>query len=337
MDVIGAAEPAFSAPIARFIRALRPTGAPRVRIRDREPGRRLGRFRLTFYWMATERRDRRQITLYRRSCRPIARVSRRFASRLVMEGTGALLDGRTVNVAGRCRCGFSPCFSVLGAGERWGVGVGDRPLTPYRSVAVDPRVVPIGTHLYIRELDGVHIPGRPPWGGFVHDGCVVADDRGGGVRGHQLDLYALGRGAWLTLMRRYHLSRVTVDAGGARCAGEHARAAAPPRAVAPASATQPVRSRRSPSMRSSGQYSSTRFLPVFFARYSARSDSSISSSALAAPLSGKAAIPNEALVAITWSSRLIRHSAISARIRSAWLYASSIPVRGSTIANSSPP
>ena len=38
------------------------------------------------------------------------------------------------------------------------------------------------------------MPGRAPWGGFVHDGCVVADDTGGGIDGNRLDLF-VGRKA----------------------------------------------------------------------------------------------------------------------------------------------
>ena len=34
-----------------------------------------------------------------------------------------------------------------------------------------------------------------PWGGYVHDGCVVADDIGGGIDGNQLDLF-VGRKAY---------------------------------------------------------------------------------------------------------------------------------------------
>jgi len=33
------------------------------------------------------------------------------------------------------------------------------------------------------------MPGRAPYGGWKHDGCVVADDTGGGIRGKQLDLF----------------------------------------------------------------------------------------------------------------------------------------------------
>lgn len=193
---------------------------------DTAPGKygpRKGRFQLTYYWMADEKRrkSRRKVRLYNKDCKPIAKVSSTFAARLELEGTGMLSDGRVVNVAGTCKCDKSPCFFVVNEDhKRWGVGVGDRPLSPFRSVAVDPSLVSIGANLYIPELDGLVMPGAPPWGGFVHDGCVIADDRGGGVAGKQLDFFMVRRPYYDAFHRRHRLTQVTVHAGGDRCARE---------------------------------------------------------------------------------------------------------------------
>jgi 3D (Asp-Asp-Asp) domain-containing protein len=130
-----------------------------------------------------------RVTLYAggTDCQPIANVSAEFASEIEMQGTGKLRDGRVVNIWGACGCEHSPCFRVTG--NQWGTAGSGRPLSPFRTVAVDPKIVPLGTLLYVPALEGRQMPGRAPWGGFVHDGCVVADDTGGGIDGHQLDFF----------------------------------------------------------------------------------------------------------------------------------------------------
>jgi 3D (Asp-Asp-Asp) domain-containing protein len=137
-----------------------------------------------------------QVTLYARnggSCDPISEVSREFASQLRIQGTGKLRDGRVLNIWGHCPCSTSPCFKVTAA--QWGTAGSGRQLHPFRTVAVDPKVIKLGSLLHVPLLEGRTMPGRPPWGGFVHDGCVVADDVGGGIKGHQLDLF-VGRKGW---------------------------------------------------------------------------------------------------------------------------------------------
>ena len=77
--------------------------------------------------------------------------------------------------------------------QQWGTAGSGRPLQPFRTVAVDPKLIKLGSLLYVPLLEGRTMPGRAPWGGFVHDGCVVADDTGGGINGKQLDLFVGAR------------------------------------------------------------------------------------------------------------------------------------------------
>jgi 3D (Asp-Asp-Asp) domain-containing protein len=135
------------------------------------------------------------VTLYSGTdgCEPIAEVSREFAAQLALQGTGKLKDGRVLNVWGHCSCDHTPCFKVTDT--QWGTAGAGKPLQPFRTVAVDPRVIKLGTLLYVPLLEGRTMPGRAPWGGFIHDGCVVADDTGGGIDGNQLDLF-VGRKAY---------------------------------------------------------------------------------------------------------------------------------------------
>jgi 3D (Asp-Asp-Asp) domain-containing protein len=136
-----------------------------------------------------------QVTLYAGGgkCEPIAEVSKEFASQLALQGTGKLHDGRVLNIWGACNCGRSPCFQVTQA--QWGTAGSGRALQPFRTVAVDPKVVKLGSLLYVPLLEGRVMPGREPWGGYVHDGCVIADDTGGHIAGNRLDLF-VGRKAY---------------------------------------------------------------------------------------------------------------------------------------------
>lgn len=155
------------------------------------------------------------VALYdRKTCKAIARVDRDYAQILSIQGTGKLRDGRIVNSAGACRCPRSPCWAEVESA--WGIGPVGR-LTPFRSVAVDTKLIKLGTLLYVPELDGVRMPGKAPLGGFVHDGCVIADDRGGGIGGKEIDFF-VGKKAYLqSLDVRHRLKRVTVYPGKGRC------------------------------------------------------------------------------------------------------------------------
>ncbi len=133
------------------------------------------------------------VTVFADGCKPIAEVSREFALQLEIQGTGKLRDGRVLNVSGRCACDLSPCFKVTQA--QWGTGGNGHALQPFRTVAVDPKMIKLGALLYVPLLEGRQMPGRAPWGGFIHDGCVVADDVGGGIKDKQLDLF-VGRKGW---------------------------------------------------------------------------------------------------------------------------------------------
>ncbi len=181
---------------------------------------RLGRFKITYYWVANEpSTSKGQVAIVDRSCKRLAKVSKTFRKKLQLEGSGRLKDGRMISKAGGCKCG-SPCYWVTGEEHSWGSGVANRPLKPFRSIAVDPKEVRIGSSLYVAELDGLTMPGAGGEGGFVHDGCVVADDRGGGVRGKQIDLFAARREHYYNFFSRNKITRVNVYKGGKRCSAK---------------------------------------------------------------------------------------------------------------------
>src|SRR5690349_5712788 len=127
----------------------------------------LGQFSITFYYVigedeiapkqpandntdtelaATTSQD--QVALYEAgTCREIAEVSHDFAHQLAIQGSGKLKDGRVLNIWGRCACERTPCFKVTE--NQWGTAGSNHPLQPFRTVAVDPKVVKLGSLLYV--------------------------------------------------------------------------------------------------------------------------------------------------------------------------------------------
>jgi len=57
-------------------------------------------------------------------------------------------------------------------------------VVPMRTVAIDPKIVPKGSVVYIPETVGLPVPG-----GGVHDGMWYASDTGGAIRGAMIDLF----------------------------------------------------------------------------------------------------------------------------------------------------
>jgi hypothetical protein len=173
-------------------------------------------FALRFYWLALEGdyRDPARagnvprsgrgtkvpenswVELYTREGYFFARVPETFAFALRLEGSGLMMDGRVVNYRGECQFGYGTCYEQLDIDVHpFGRGAGWRPLIPFKSVAVDPRVIKIGEPLYIPEFDGLQLPD-----GSIHDGCVRADDTGGGIKGRKMDFFVVTYGNFRFLL-----------------------------------------------------------------------------------------------------------------------------------------
>lgn len=61
-------------------------------------------------------------------------------------------------------------------------------LVPFRSIAVDPTVVPLGTSLFIPDARGVTVT-LPNGESVAHDGYFFAADRGGAIKGNHIDVF----------------------------------------------------------------------------------------------------------------------------------------------------
>lgn len=171
----------------------------------------VGRALVTFYWVVDETspkyRGEPSAVLRDPRGRVIARTHPKFKLDLVRQGSGWLKDGRTViyikKVAGESRFRVSK--------SKYGLGTTGCRLIPYRTIAVDPRFVALGTKLYIPQLKGALLPD-----GTTHDGMFIAADRGH-FRGAHVDLFvgAGSRGARPFIRKGFgSRSRVTVYAAG---------------------------------------------------------------------------------------------------------------------------
>jgi len=138
----------------------------------------------------------RWVEMYTKEGYFFGRVQERYACSLRLEGSGLMMDDRIVNYTGPCKYGYGTCFEQLDTTEfPFGRGAGTRPLIPFKSVAVDPKVIAIGEPLYIPEFDGMILPD-----GSIHDGCVRADDTGGGIKKRKMDFFVVTYGNFRFLL-----------------------------------------------------------------------------------------------------------------------------------------
>ena len=99
-------------------------------------------------------------------------------------------------------------YHAGGGGATGNDSLGCRPIA-MRTVAVDPRVIPRRTRLFIRETLGMRLPD-----GTLHDGYWYASDTGGAIRGAKIDLYTgHGRGSMSPAMPLNMRTLTVIEAG----------------------------------------------------------------------------------------------------------------------------
>ena len=188
-------------------------------------GRVLGTFRNTYYDFPNEADHAGPVvSLMNASCEPITMVPRGFYEAVCVQGSGSLKAGGTVSFARRdCACaevcprtGQRICFDALDrATFPWGRGAAGTPITPLRTIAADTAVLPMGTVVYIPDLDGAP---RDETGDTL-DGCFVVEDRGMKVKGEHVDIFTGEPAQTAMLNERVPSNRgVTVVVDAPRCA-----------------------------------------------------------------------------------------------------------------------
>jgi 3D (Asp-Asp-Asp) domain-containing protein len=108
------------------------------------------------------------------------KTSKAFLSAAALQGTAQLSDGRILMIDGRRK--GPPRWKISPHG--YAVGFSGCKLVPFRSVAVDRRIVPMGSQLHIEATRGMKLPD-----GKLHDGVWYAVDTGGRIRNNRVDLF----------------------------------------------------------------------------------------------------------------------------------------------------
>lgn len=208
---------------ARTIAAPRPQSDDDARA-TKVTGEVIGLFRNTYYDFPSEKDFQGdKVPLMSASCAKIADVPRGFHDAVCVQGSGKLAGGQTVSFAKRdCSCalvcartGQKICFESLDAGRfPFGRGAAGQAIRPLVTVAADTAVLPLGTVIYVKEFDGLVLPGDTA----PHDGCFVVEDRGGAVKGDHIDIFTGSPEVTKVVNQRLPSNQgVTVVRGVARC------------------------------------------------------------------------------------------------------------------------
>lgn len=148
-----------------------------------KPGDSMGKFRNSWYFLieeSTYANDPKTENLLDMKGNVLVTVSKGFKKEVTMEGSGKLEDGRVINYAGKVK--GQTRFQFVSA--PFGMGVGDCELEPLHSIAVDPKTIPLGSLVRIKETVGLVFPD-----GTVHDGLWRAVDVGSAIQGDRIDLF----------------------------------------------------------------------------------------------------------------------------------------------------
>ncbi|KAG2229379.1 hypothetical protein INT48_002782 [Thamnidium elegans] len=117
----------------------------------------------------------------------IAKVSATTFEKFQMEGTGLLRSGIMVNLDTDINS-FIKLDRII---TPYGLGTSNG-LVPWVSIASND--IKKGSLLYIKELDGLKLPGNK-----IHNGCVRVDDRGWSLSGCHIDFFVLQFKAYKSL------------------------------------------------------------------------------------------------------------------------------------------
>lgn len=149
----------------------------------------IGQLGPSFYWISIEVDDGlpRDKEVKDMQGNVLYRMSPKNYRGLHLEGTGKLLDGRLINWAGKLPLPDGTMeyrYRWVGKEAPYGYGFEDRALIPFRTIAVDPTVVPLDSLVYIPAARGAVLPD-----GTLHDGYFHALDIGSAIVNRRIDVF----------------------------------------------------------------------------------------------------------------------------------------------------
>lgn len=139
-------------------------------------GRYLGKFKITYYW-AVDESDypvSRSSAIYLADGSLLGRFSSAFVQAFKIEAAALLKDGRKIS--------YMKLANRAEVVDRF-LGCGGHKLTELKSIAVDPRIIPLGSTIYIPQAENAVINGQP------QDGLFYAGDIGSAVKGKHIDIF----------------------------------------------------------------------------------------------------------------------------------------------------
>jgi 3D (Asp-Asp-Asp) domain-containing protein len=142
-------------------------------------GRYMGRFKVTFYWAVEEvdYPDSKASALYLADGSLLGRFSSAFIKAFKIEAAAQLRDGRMIS--------YLKMANRAMLVDRY-LGCGGHTLTAMKSIAVDPRLIPLGSVVYVPQAEGITVDGQ------VLNGVFYAHDIGSAIKGKHIDVF-IGR------------------------------------------------------------------------------------------------------------------------------------------------
>jgi 3D (Asp-Asp-Asp) domain-containing protein len=139
-------------------------------------GRYVGRFKVTYYWAVEEAEypTSRSSPIYLADGQLLGRFSSAFVKAFRVEAAACLKDGRRISYLKKAnRAKVVDKF----------LGCSGYTLAELKSIAVDPRLIPLGSIVYIPQAENVTVDGQTLGGVFY------AHDVGSAIKGKHIDIF----------------------------------------------------------------------------------------------------------------------------------------------------